>query len=142
MTFRILVVEDDAFLALFTEKLLKQAGHSVVGFANKAEKAVSMFQQLTAEGHAPDLVIMDINLGPGADGIAAATQIRALDRHVAIVFFTAYADTGTLVRAEAVAPRGIIRKPATAAEILRAVENVRNSTDAARIQPLAGHVSA
>src|SRR5690349_20530882 len=99
MSLRILVAEDDVVLAIFTERVLTAAGHKVVAVAKKAERAVAAFEELRSRGEGPDLIIMDINLGAGDDGIAAAIRIRTLDTDVPVVFFTAYSDPGILARA-------------------------------------------
>ena len=56
---RILIVEDEMFVALDIEAAVIKAGHKVVGFAGTAERAVAMADELR-----PDLVLMDIRL-PG-----------------------------------------------------------------------------
>ncbi len=63
-----------------------------------------------AEAARPDLVLMDINLESGGDGIDAARQIRERQA-VPVVFLTAYAEPGVLARAAAAAPYGYLLKP-------------------------------
>lgn len=104
---RVLIVEDEFFIALHTKDLLQGQGHTVVGVAVAADQAVSM-----AERERPDVVLMDIRLtGPG-DGIDAAGEIR---RRLGIpsIFVTANADRQTRQRAEAVRPVGFLEKPLT-----------------------------
>jgi len=64
---RILVVDDEALVALHLEQKLQLLGHNVVGTAFSATEAL---EQTAA--HLPDLVLMDINLGRGISGIEAA----------------------------------------------------------------------
>ena len=60
--------------------------------------------------HAPDLIMMDINLRDDIDGIQAAEIIhRRMD--VPIIFCTAYSNDETLQRAKITAPYGYILKP-------------------------------
>ncbi len=102
---RILIVEDEGLVALDLQSRLQRIGYSVVGIADTRERAMSI-----ALAQLPDLVLMDIHLAGGSDGITAADDIHeALG--LPIVFLTAYADTETLDRAAKVAPFGYIVKP-------------------------------
>ena len=61
---RILVVEDDYFVALELEHRLLDAGFDVVGIATTAEEALDK-----ARSGNPDLAVMDIRLAGPRDGI-------------------------------------------------------------------------
>src|SRR5262249_25392977 len=102
---RILVVEDEAVVALDVEDRLRRLGHEVVGTADSAASALALPAEVR-----PDLVLMDIALRDGADGIAAAERLRA-ELAVPVVFVTAFADSETLERAKRVSPHGYIVKP-------------------------------
>ena len=102
---KILVVEDEALVALHLEQRLQMLGHSVVGTAFSGTDAL---EQTAA--HLPDLVLMDINLGRGISGIEAAQQInRILD--IPVVFVTAHSDDAILQKASAAGPYGYVLKP-------------------------------
>lgn len=62
-TRRVLVVEDEFFVALDLESILLEAGKEVVGIAAEADEAVVL-----ARRERPDLVLMDIRLAGGSDG--------------------------------------------------------------------------
>jgi DNA-binding NtrC family response regulator len=102
---RILVVEDEAVVALDVEDRLSRLGHTVVGTADTCASALALAADVR-----PDLVLMDIALRDGPDGIATAEQLRA-ELGVPVVFVTAFADTETLERAKRVSPHGYIVKP-------------------------------
>src|SRR5262245_16039988 len=102
---RILVVEDEAVVALDVEDRLSRLGHTVVGTADTCATALALAADVR-----PDLVLMDIALRDGPDGIATAEQLRA-ELGVPVVFVTAFADTDTLERAKRVSPHGYIVKP-------------------------------
>src|SRR5437016_11026482 len=102
---KILVVEDEALVALHLEQRLQMLGHSVVGTAFSGTDAL---EQTAA--HLPDLVLMDINLGRGISGIEAAQQInRYFD--IPVVFVTAHSDDAILQKANAAGPYGYVLKP-------------------------------
>jgi DNA-binding NtrC family response regulator len=102
---RILVVEDEAVVALDVEDRLRRLGHQVVGTADSSASALALAAEMR-----PDLVLMDIALRDGGDGIAAAERLRA-ELAVPVVFVTAFADADTLERAKRVSPHGYIVKP-------------------------------
>src|SRR5262249_27275669 len=102
---RIVVVEDEAVVALDVEDRLRRLGCEVVGTADSAASALAL-----AAAERPDLVLMDIALRDGLDGIAAAERLRA-ELAVPVVFVTAFADVETLERAKRVSPHGYIVKP-------------------------------
>ena len=102
---QILIVEDEAVVAMDIRGRLTNLGYNVVGIIDSGEKAVQ-----TAETLRPDLVLMDIRLKGGMDGVAAADQIR-LQLDLPVVFLSAYADDATLERAKVTQPYGYLLKP-------------------------------
>lgn len=102
---RILVVEDEAILAMDIERRLELLGYQVAGTTSSGEQAITL-----AAKHRPDLVLMDIRLQGAMDGIVAAEQIRQ-KCHLPVVFLTAYSEDATLQRAKAAEPFGYILKP-------------------------------
>jgi DNA-binding NtrC family response regulator len=103
---RILVVEDEAVVALDIEERLRRLGYEVVSTADSAEAALAEAALLR-----PDLVLMDIQLGrDGSNGIGAARRLRA-EHDIAVVFLTAFADPTTIESAKAATPHGYILKP-------------------------------
>src|SRR3954451_20229032 len=69
---KVLIVEDEFFIALDAEEQVKSLGHSVVGTAVSAEQAIRL-----AGAEKPDVVLMDIRLIGPVDGITAAQEIRS-----------------------------------------------------------------
>lgn len=104
---RVLIVEDEFFIALHTEGLLQAMGHSVVGIAVSADDAVRM-----AEQHRPDVVLMDIRLVGARDGVHAATEINTRVG-TPVLFVTAHTDLATRQRAAATQSLGFLEKPLT-----------------------------
>ena len=102
---RILIVEDEILTADYIHHLLIELGYEVCGHATGAAAAL----QLTGDRR-PDLVLMDVNLGRGGDGVEAARRILE-QFSVRSLFVTAYGDRVTLGRAESAQPAGILFKP-------------------------------
>jgi CheY-like chemotaxis protein len=104
---RVLIVEDEFFIALDVENLLQTLGHAVVGIAVTADEAVQI-----AGREQPDVALMDIRLIGVRDGIDAAQEI--FNRFgVPSLFVTANTDPQTRSRAQAVKPLGFLEKPVT-----------------------------
>ena len=118
-TKKILIVEDEFFIALDAQEQVEALGHTVVGIAVSADQAVMM-----AEREKPDLVLMDIRLSGARDGIDAAIEIR--DRYgIESIFVTANTDPVTLQRAQSTNPLGILHKPLTQARLLQKLSQIK-----------------
>ncbi|MBI2992794.1 MAG: response regulator [Gammaproteobacteria bacterium] len=102
---RIFIVDDDRTTAKVIELQLKGMGYAVVGHARTSAEAVRGI-----EAQNPDLVLMDINLGRGSDGIDTASAIQR-ERAIPVIYVTAYSDESTLERARISHPFGYINKP-------------------------------
>ena len=69
---RVLIVEDDAIIAMHLAMLVAELGHEVCATAASAAGAIAL-----AALHNPDVVLMDIRLAQGSSGIDAAREIHA-----------------------------------------------------------------
>lgn len=113
---QVLLVEDDAISALALTRHLQRMGFTVCGVAAGEEDAVRL-----AAAERPDLVLMDIRLEDGGDGITAATLIQ--DRYgIPSLFVTAEADAETLRRAGQVRSLGLLPKPFTPMRLRHAMD--------------------
>lgn len=112
----ILIVEDEAMIAWMLESLFEDMGFTTITIAATGEDAIAAAARRT-----PGLIVSDINLGAGIDGVAAAAAIRATGR-VAVVFVSGYADADVRARIEhRVADAAVLRKPIQPGELRRAV---------------------
>ena len=68
---RILIVEDEAIVAMDIEERLAGMGYELAGRANSGEQALALAEELR-----PSLVLMDIHLQGSMDGIAVAEAMR------------------------------------------------------------------
>lgn len=105
MAHRIIVVEDQSIVANDIKLRLEKLGYDVPAICLTGEDAIVKVQELK-----PDLILMDIMLESGIDGIEAAKRIRE-NIHVPVIFLTAYEDDETLNKAKEAAPSGYILKP-------------------------------
>jgi len=85
-----MVVEDERIIGAALQLQLEIEGYDVVANVGTADAAVDAAATAT-----PDLILMDINLGDGGDGIEASSRIRDQFR-IPMIFLTAYSDPATL----------------------------------------------
>ena len=115
-TAEILLVEDEAIIALGTKQLLEKRGFAVT-VSHSAVDAVT-----AADSHSFDLVLMDIDLGPRkADGTEAAAQILR-NRHLPIVFLTSHSEKEMVERVRGITRYGYVLKNSGEFVLLQAIE--------------------
>ncbi len=120
MTKRVLIVEDEALVALTLEDILLEAGYLVCGIAQHPAEALAL-----AAAHGPDLAIVDVRLAEGGDGIALADALCATSS-VLILFATGNPDE---VFARARFGHGCLSKPFEAEWLLRALDVIQTGAD-------------
>ena len=91
----------------------------VVGEAASGEVAVAM----AAKRH-PDVILMDIVLGRGIDGMEATVQILAAQPEIGVIMFTAYGERHQLAKGLDIGARGYVLKDAQPDDVIRAVRTV------------------
>lgn len=114
-TARILIAEDEPVISADLESCLRRQGYTIVATPDNGDEAVTQSVVLK-----PDLVLMDIFLGGGIDGIEAATRLNQAE--IPVVFVTSHADQRTLGRARETAPFGYVLKPFEPRALQAAVE--------------------
>ncbi len=113
---KILIVEDEWFIAQDTKGRVENLGYSVCGIAATGEDAVRQAAEMR-----PDLILMDIKLKGEMDGIAAAERIKA-EQDIPVVYVTAFANRDLLERVKTTGPYGYILKPFKEEALHTAVE--------------------
>ncbi|TGL84847.1 PAS domain S-box protein [Leptospira congkakensis] len=88
----ILLVEDEAILAISQSEFLKNKGYSVTYVSNSNDA----YDYITS-GERVDLILMDINLSDGMDGIQLAEKILSY-REIPVLFVSGYSDNKILDR--------------------------------------------
>ena len=102
---RVLIVEDDPIIAQDIAACLEDVGYEVSALAHSPTAAL---KELSL--NPPDIVLLDINLGMGMDGIQLVEEINN-KYGLPFVFLTSYADRATLQRAKHTQPMGYVVKP-------------------------------
>lgn len=83
---RVLVIEDEALVAMFVEDTLTEMGHEVGAIASRLEVALEVARTGTF-----DLAIIDVNLG-GQPSYPIADVLK--ERGIPFVFATGYGSSG------------------------------------------------
>ncbi len=102
---KILIVEDEAIIAMDLENDLTSLGYEVTSIVNSGEKAIQK-----AESDHPDLILMDIRLKGKMDGIETAAQIQSRFQ-IPAIFSTAYIDPEKFILSGQDMPFGYLTKP-------------------------------
>ncbi|EMJ96036.1 diguanylate cyclase domain-containing protein [Leptospira alstonii] len=113
---RILIVEDDALVARDIQTRLRKIGYQADWIASTGEAAVKFALEMS-----PQIVLMDIQLGEGMDGVEAVEKILE-NSEIPIVYLTAYSDESSLARAGLTQPYGYVVKPIETGELRIAIE--------------------
>jgi two-component system, response regulator PdtaR len=101
----ILIVEDEAILAMALCDSLELEGYCVIGMASNGTKALDLFRR-----NEVDLVLCDINIRGDIDGIETIRQLMTI-RPVPVIYLTAFSDTDTVHRAKQTGPAAYMTKP-------------------------------
>jgi CheY-like chemotaxis protein len=121
---RVLIVEDEALVALDMAMILNSAGYQVMGTKPTGDSALVALDAAAADGIFPDLVLMDIALRGVIDGIDTTKQIKSKYAGVPVAFVTGQADPITRARAEATGPAGYLLKPFTPEQLVTFITGV------------------
>jgi len=101
----ILLVEDEAIIAMAEQMQLEKYGYSVQHVAT-GEKAVQAIQK---EENSISLILMDIDLGSGIDGTQAAAQILK-HRDIPIIFLSSHTEPELVEKTEKITSYGYVVK--------------------------------
>lgn len=111
---RILIIEDEAIIALDLQSIVADMGHRVTGVARTHSEAVALFG-----AERPDMILSDIQLADGSSGIEAVNEILAAAGDVPVTFITAFPER--LLTGERPEPAFVITKPYTEAQVRSAI---------------------
>ncbi|MER7814990.1 response regulator transcription factor [Streptomyces sp. NPDC096153] len=120
MTVRILLCDDHAVVRAGLLALLgSEPGIEVVGEAGSGEEAVAMATKLM-----PDVVLMDLQLGPGIDGVEATRRVTALPGGgVRVLVLTTYDTDADVTRAIEAGATGYLLKAERPEELFAAIRS-------------------
>ena len=115
---RVLIVEDEALIAMDLAMLVTDLGHNVCAIAASAAAAITQ-----AAAHDPDVVLMDIRLAHSS-GIDAARELHARQA-LRCIFLSANLDEPTRTALLPCDPIDLVGKPVLPIVLERALEKAQ-----------------
>lgn len=117
---RILLVDDHAVVRMGLKLLLNSNPNmEVVGEATEGNEGIKKAEELL-----PDVVLMDISMPHGKDGLLATSEIKKLLPDTAVLILTMHDDDEYLFRAIESGASGCVLKSAPHEELIQAILSV------------------
>jgi two-component system, NarL family, response regulator NreC len=117
---KILLVDDHAVVRMGLTMLLNTNPEmEVIGEASEGNEGIKKAKKLK-----PDVVVMDLSMPHGKDGLTATTELKKLMPEVNILILTMHDDEEYLFRAIQAGASGCILKSAPHDELMSAIESV------------------
>jgi CheY-like chemotaxis protein len=117
---RVLYVDDEPTLVFLITRALEKLGIASRGFAD-AQEALAAFER---EPHAFTLVLTDLTMPGGMNGLELAQAVLAIRPDAPVVIASGCIDPAEARRAVAVGVRRVIQKPAKVPEMARVVSEL------------------
>jgi DNA-directed RNA polymerase specialized sigma24 family protein/CheY-like chemotaxis protein len=111
---RVMVIEDEAIIAMDIVDIVAQIGHGVTGIARTRDEAVAL-----ARRERPDLILADIQLADNSSGIDAVNDILSKFPNLPVIFITAFPER--LLTGKRPEPAFLITKPFSEEQVRSAV---------------------
>jgi PAS domain S-box-containing protein len=118
-SFTILVVEDEAAVRSTVRRQLETLGHKVL-LADNAETALPMLRDAAP----PDVLLTDVVLGTGMNGIDLADAARSLNPGMPVVFMSGFTAVPEAQQRISASGAPLLTKPSTLSQLERALNAV------------------
>ncbi|MBQ5400642.1 MAG: response regulator [Treponema sp.] len=115
--FRVLVVDDSAFVAKQLTQILSSDGYEIVATAADGKEGVDKYKELCPN---VDIVTMDITM-PRMDGITALEQIMAFDKNAKVVMVSALGKEELVKKSLMAGAKNYIVKPLDRKKVLERI---------------------
>lgn len=110
----VMIIEDEAFIAMDIESIVTGMGHRVTGIARTHAGAIALGAR-----ERPNLILADIKLADNSSGIDAVRDLMATLGDIPVIFITAFPDR--LLTGSRPEPTFLIGKPFTEEQVRSAV---------------------
>jgi NarL family two-component system response regulator LiaR len=119
MSLRILIAEDHTLVSQGLEAMLSMADDlELIAVADTGDVAV----EKVADEH-PDVVLMDVNLGPAMNGIEATRKIKEKAPDTKVLILSMFTDPGTVAEAVKAGADGYLSKAASRESVVQAIRD-------------------
>lgn len=116
MSIRVLLVDDHPVVRAGLRAIIEARGFTVVGEASTGEEALVMSSELH-----PDVVLCDLRMGQGMDGVATTAALRRMSRPPAVLILTTFDHDAQIIRAVEAGAAGYLLKDVDNDTIARAI---------------------
>jgi DNA-directed RNA polymerase specialized sigma24 family protein len=110
----VLIIEDEAIIAMDLESIVSEMGHRVTGIAQTRDEAVTL-----GKADMPDMILADIQLADNSSGIDAVNDLLAELGPRPVIFITAFPER--LLTGDKPEPAFLISKPYQVDQVVSAV---------------------
>ena len=114
--FKILVIDDSAFMRKIARDHLEEAGFDVEDFLPSS--VLELVDRI--QNSPPDLVLSDFNM-PNVDGLSVARNVRRVNPSIPVIILTANRDAAREAMLKTVGVRKILYKPINGEDLVNAV---------------------
>lgn len=115
----VLIVDDVPFMRNVLRDILNNHGYTVIGEACTGEEGILKFDQLK-----PDIVIMDIHMPPGLDGIQATRKITEINNKAKVLICSARGQFDNILSSIRSGAQAFVVKPFQTEYLLDAMSGV------------------
>ena len=117
---KIVIIEDEAIIALTLTSALSRLGHSVAAHFTTGEDFIE-YVNILPENYLPDLILMDITLAGKLDGIETIEIVKE-KYNIPAIYLTAVSSEAILEKAKITEPYAYILKPFNERELHISIE--------------------
>jgi two-component system, response regulator PdtaR len=118
----ILLVEDEAIVAMITGKMLEYMGYEVVDILKSSEEVLNFY----STPKSVDLILMDVKLKGNMDGIELVKKLRNDNISTHVIFITGNSDLKTMESIYQINNSSYLIKPVTEIELRKKIEFIKN----------------
>lgn len=113
---KILIADDSSFARNMLKKYLEEGGFPDTLFSTTGKETVEAFRK-----HKPDVILLDVAMGDGTDGIEALKKIKGISPETKVIMVTGLAEE--ILKDEAVSENadGYLLKPFKKEQVIRAL---------------------
>ena len=121
---KILIAEDDPFIGMITKECFESRDFEV-SLSKDGDKALKSYLDFK-----PDICVLDVMM-PLKDGFTLATEIRAIDQSVPILFLTAKSLKEDVIKGFKIGADDYVKKPFSVEELIARVDAILRRSGAA-----------
>lgn len=113
---KILIADDSSFARNMLKKYLEEGGFPDTLFSTTGKETIEAFRK-----HKPDVILLDVAMGDGTDGIEALKKIKGISPETKVIMVTGLAEE--ILKDEAVSENadGYLLKPFKKEQVIRAL---------------------